>query len=1307
MRANSARSRVGLPASLPAVQLKRSPKTGEDEETVSEKELHPERGQQAHQRLQASGRFSEDVLAISSACQVNFWVAPVLLAMCLSPFIDPSIVLKLKTRRNQESFRMAEEEETREVLFPEWMGPDQYGLKIEQTGEGEIFVKEVKEESIAARTGRVHEGDQIVGATIYFENMSSEETAELLKTLNRHKVGLKLQNRGAEKSPHLSPVGTLTWEGRTRFGGSSPDIILSGDDEDYKRIYTKKIKPRLKSEDLAEGVNVRTERHSSTSSDGSTITTVTRRVTTYTVDVPTEKIDLSSPEFKIKVPRHETPGDGASYSTHVTFGASGASEKHWTVGGLKTTEGTRAGEGDDQELRIRVPGFAMSGDKTQGDFSVSGVTYQKDLKRDLQVPAADLNVSLPGGTKDAQFISVSGSSIKTVGEMGKRDMKIAEGSLDIEGTTYIGHGSGDIKISDVTLSGPQVLSGDASMTTPEFQISGKGPGIEIKEGAETKMPDITISGTSGHKGGIGTTAPSINIKTTTISTQKEGTKGGVKVSSFEIRGQSTEGKDITLSAPSTGMSGATLKGEIKTKTVDFSVPEMDIKGSKSEIKVPSFAPKGATVEGRSVEIKGATGEITEGSKSIVMFPHIDTKSVQIEAGAECPNADIKVPEGGIQIKMPPSVSKGPMVEAPDVTFSTSDMTVKGLKGYIKDPKLHIEAPDVKVKGPNIKMSTPTGASHTITRDVHISLPHTSEISLSKTDIKGPKVDITAPVADLKGHDGKVTAPTMGMPSISGPNISMSNIDINLKGPKLKGDVDMSVPKVEGDIKGPKVDIEGPDVDIHGPEGGFKMPKIKMPKFGIKGPKMEGPDVDVNLPKADIDIKGPKVDIEGPEVDVEGPDGKIKGPKFKMPSISGPKISTRDVDINLKGPKLKGDVDVSVPKVEGDIKGPKVDIEGPDVDVHGPEGGFKMPKIKMPKFGIKGPKMEGPDVDVNLPKADIDIKGPKVDIEGPEVDVEGPDGKIKGPKFKMPSISAPKISTPDVDINLKGPKLKGDMDVSVPKVEGDIKGPKVDIEGPDVEVHGPEGGFKMPKIKMPKFGIKGPKMEGPDVDVNLPKADIDIKGPKVDIEGPELDIEGPDGKIKGPKFKMPSISAPKISMPDMDFNLKGPKLKGDVDVSVPKVEGDIKGPKVDIEGPDFDVEGPEGKMKGPKFKIPSISGPKISMPDLDFNLKGPKLKGDVDVSVPKVEGDIKGPKVDIEGPDVDIHGPEGGFKMPKMKMPKFGIKGPKMEGPDVDVNLPKADIDIKGPKVDIEGPELDVEGPDGKIKGPKFKMPSIS
>lgn len=61
---------------------------------------------------------------------------------------------------------MAEEEETREVLFPDWEGPDKTGLTIEQTREGEIFVKEVKGESPAARSGKVYEGSKL----IFFSN---------------------------------------------------------------------------------------------------------------------------------------------------------------------------------------------------------------------------------------------------------------------------------------------------------------------------------------------------------------------------------------------------------------------------------------------------------------------------------------------------------------------------------------------------------------------------------------------------------------------------------------------------------------------------------------------------------------------------------------------------------------------------------------------------------------------------------------------------------------------------------------------------------------------------------------------------------------------------------------------------------------------------------------------------------------------------------------------------------------------------------------------------------------------------------
>ncbi|CAG14713.1 unnamed protein product, partial [Tetraodon nigroviridis] len=53
------------------------------------------------------------------------------------------------------------------------------------------------------------------------------------------------------------------------------------------------------------------------------------------------------------------------------------------------------------------------------------------------------------------------------------------------------------------------------------------------------------------------------------------------------------------------------------------------------------------------------------------------------------------------------------------------------------------------------------------------------------------------------------------------------------------------------------------------------------------------------------------------------------------------------------------------------------------------------------------------------------------------------------------------------------------------------------------------------------------------------------------------------------------------------------------------------------------------------KTPDAKGTHISMPDVGLNLSDPKLKGDVDVSVPIIEGDIKTPELDLKDPQLDI------------------------------------------------------------------------
>ncbi|XP_060242190.1 neuroblast differentiation-associated protein AHNAK isoform X2 [Meriones unguiculatus] len=113
-----------------------------------------------------------------------------------------------------------EEEATRELLLPNWQGSGSHGLTIAQRDDG-VFVQEVMQNSPAARTGVVKEGDQIVGATIYFDNLQSGEVTQLLNTMGHHTVGLKLHRKG-DRSPE--PGQTWTHE---VFSSRSSEVVLS------------------------------------------------------------------------------------------------------------------------------------------------------------------------------------------------------------------------------------------------------------------------------------------------------------------------------------------------------------------------------------------------------------------------------------------------------------------------------------------------------------------------------------------------------------------------------------------------------------------------------------------------------------------------------------------------------------------------------------------------------------------------------------------------------------------------------------------------------------------------------------------------------------------------------------------------------------------------------------------------------------------------------------------------------------------------------------------------------------------------
>ncbi|CAJ1066495.1 neuroblast differentiation-associated protein AHNAK [Xyrichtys novacula] len=804
---------------------------------------------------------------------------------------------------------------------------------------------------------------------------------------------------------------------------------------------------------------------------------------------------------------------------------------------------------------------------------------------------------------------------------------------------------------------------------------------------------------------------------------------------------------------------------------------------------------------------------------------VTKKEFNASAGLGSLGLDLKEPAEMLGLKK--DLPLDTQTKAPVVSLNGLDgniATGQGLGGEISGPALNGDLPSLNLNN----SSADTGASFALPSlavngpDVKGDLDGTLKaprVSVSTPQLNTSSVDIAKP--EIKTGDNKFKAPKFSMPvfnasktsslkadtdlntsglSVSGPELpelGLKNPDVKLetqnvdfeapsgkrkwlhtwKGPKIKGpnadlqssDVNLSTPKIDGDLKAPNVDInlpkaniEGPDVDVKGPNldtghthGKFHLPwkmkkaKLQTPKADLDiDPNLNTPELDVCVPKVEgeinapnVDLKGPHLDMQAPNIDAESPSGKWDWLpwNWKKPKVHGP-----DVDINAEKP----DLNLSSPKIDGEINGPE--LKGHDLDIDGPN---LEPSVRFPWFQKKWkkPRLHGPKADLNadLSAHDCDLKVngpdgnlPNVDIEVPDADVETPSGKLKFPTLRKSKFmfSGPKVNSPDVDMNCdaKGP------DLSLPTPIVDVPG--VDVKAPNAEIEAPSGKFKISTLKKPKWSLSGPKVDGPDVNLDASGStpDMSFKAPKIDgeVEAPDAgldinapDVEGPFGKFKG--FKLPKIGT-----------LRGPKANADVaapklDVKTPDVElpdANIRGPNVDVDGPNLSLDSPESKLKLPKIKLPKFMGAKIKGPDVDTEIDAPNIglpKADIDAPRHGIELNpsdlsLSGPKVKggIDTPDLEVSGKKPGFKLPS-----WSIGGPKAQLPDAELNTPdlavpgvetpglnfsaptikgeigtlntdlNPNVDLKAPKSDYSLPKIDLNLPKAGVKSPSLDLPT--
>ncbi|KAM9341577.1 uncharacterized protein ABDE67_015238 [Symphorus nematophorus] len=966
---------------------------------------------------------------------------------------------------------------------------------------------------------------------------------------------------------------------------------------------------------------------------------------------------------------------------------------------------------DGQGSKFKVPKFGISLPKVQGpeiDVSLS--------KKDVHAKLPKAEVKLPEGPEiDANLEKVDVSIPEAKMEVKKSGVEIkplqSEGELDVQG--------GKFKMPKIGMAMPKVQGPEI-----DFSLSKKDVDITLPEvKADVKLPDVELKEPSAK----------VEIKAPEIEAQL----GSVKGSPSKFKMPTFKFPKFGVATPNVSAEVPDIDKEIKIDGADMPHTDVDVPKVKAEVHLPEVEVK--EISGDVVIEQQQGVEVDAKMKkprfSLPKFSFSKPSVKAPEVDVSLPDVNVTIPEGKVEVKGGEVDMKSPECEA----------EVDGQGSKFQIPKFGITMP--KVTGPKIDLSLSK-------KDVDVTLPEAkAEVKLPDVELKEPSIgaEIKAPeikvvTKDTEGSPSKIKMPTIKLPKfgVGMPSATVEVPDMD-KDVKIDG-ADIKVPEevLTVEIAAPSIDTEGPSIHMKttGVEHEGKGGKFDMPKFGITMPTVALPEIDLSLSKKDVDVTLPEAKAE-----------------VKLP-----------------------DIELKEPSAEVEIKAPEIKVVTKDTD--GSPSKFKMPTFKLPTFGAATPQVsvEVPDVDkeikvdgkdLKLPQTKAEVKLPDVEIKEPEeakMEVKKPGVEIKplesegeldvqGGKFKMPKIgmAMPKVQGPEIDFSLS----KKDVDITLPEVKADVKLPdvelkepsaKVEVKAPEIEaqlgsVKGSPSKFKMPTFKFPKFGVATPNVsaEVPDIDkeikidgADMPHTDVDVPKVKAEVHLPEVEVKEisgdvvieqqpgveVDAKMKKPRFSLPkfSFSKPSVKAPEVDVSLP------DVNVAIPEGKVEVKGGEVDMKSPECEaeVDGQGSKFQMPKF---GITMSKVTGPKIDLSLS----KKDVDVTLPEAKAEVKLPDVELKEPsaEVEIKAPEikvvkketspSKFKMPTIKLPKFGVGMPSatVEVPDMDKDVKIDGADVKVPEevltVEIAAPSIDTEGPsihmkttgvEHEGKGGKFKMPSL-
>ncbi|XP_036037819.1 periaxin [Onychomys torridus] len=1100
------------------------------------------------------------------------------------------------------------------------------GINVAGGGKEGIFVRELREDSPAARSLSLQEGDQLLSARVFFENFKYEDALRLLQCAEPYKVSFCLKR--------TVPTGDLALRPGTVSG-----FEMKGPRAKVAKLNIQSLSPVKKKKMVPGALGT-------------------------PADLAPVDVEFSLPKFsrlrrglKIEAAKGPVP-------------AAPARRRRLQLPRLRVREVAE----EAQVARMAAAAPPPRKAKAEAEAATgAGFTAPQIELVGPRLPSAEVGVpqvSAPKGAPSTESASGFALHLPTLGLGAPAAPAVEPPAIGIQVP----------QVELPALPSLPPLPTLPCLDTQEGAAVVKVPTLDVA--APSVGVDLALPGTEVEVQGE---VPEVALKMPRLSFPRFGVRGKEATEAKEVKGSpEAKAKGPRLRMPTFGLSlleprpsGPEAVAESKLKLPTLKMPSFGIGVAGPEVKAPKGpevklpkvpdvklpkVPEAAIPDVRLPEVQlPKMSEVKLPKIPEMAVPEVHLPEVQLPKVPEMKVPEMKlpkVPEMAVpDVRLPevqlPKVSemklpKIPEMAVPDVHLPELQLPKVSEMKLPKMPEMAV--PDVHLpelqlpKVPEMKLPK---MPEMAVPDVHLpelQLPKVSEMKLPKMpemavpDVHLPELQLPK-VSEIKVPDMKLPemklpeiklpkVPEMAVPEVHLPELQLPKVsDIRLPELQVSQVPEVQLPKVP-EMKlstVPEVQRKAAGVEqAEGTEFSFKLPKMTMPKLGKVGKPSEAsievpgklmtlpclqPEVgsevarvgvpSLSLPSVELDLPG-ALGLEG-QVQ-EAPSGKVEKPEGPRVAAGVGEVGFRVPSVEIVTPQLptveaeKEQLEMAEMKVKPTSKFslPKFGLSGPKVVKAEVERPGKATKLKVSKFAISLPKSRaGTEVEAKeageaglLPALDLSIPQLSLDAHLPsgKVEVAGADSKAKGPRFALPKFG------------VKGRDSEAEV----------LMAGEAELEG---KGRGWDGKVRMPRLKMPSFGLS---------------------------RGKEVEME--DGHVS-PGEKLEAIAA-QLKIPEVELATPGAQEAGEVAGGVKPSGLQVSTTKQVV------AEGQEGVLRVPTL---GISLPQVEL--ASFREAG------TEITAPSAEGTAGSMMLELPGTQVaggDLLVGEGIFKMPTVTVPQLEL-----------------------------------------------------